>query len=248
MQVTLKKINNESVPKIKIPEPVENILGGNIFSLQHCNILNCGRTGSGKSTIIAKILKACCDKNTKVIIFSRSHNNDKIYEEIKRDLKSRDITFEAHDSIYDDDGQNMIDKWVKEANNTREEDKPIKIKHIDRKTGECELLDLPEKKKQKSPELFIIFDDITGEIKDPAVKSLCNMSRHFRSKIMLTCHALNDIQPDTKLQCDYLLIIGNHPIHLLEKIHKESALNCNFDRSEERRVGKECRSRWSPYH
>ena len=22
----------------------------------------------------------------------------------------------------------------------------------------------------------------------------------------------------------------------------------NFDRSEERRVGKECRSRWSPYH
>ena len=23
---------------------------------------------------------------------------------------------------------------------------------------------------------------------------------------------------------------------------------CNFDRSEERRVGKECRSRWSPYH
>src|SRR2546430_7324481 len=23
---------------------------------------------------------------------------------------------------------------------------------------------------------------------------------------------------------------------------------CHFDRSEERRVGKECRSRWSPYH
>ena len=23
---------------------------------------------------------------------------------------------------------------------------------------------------------------------------------------------------------------------------------CGFDRSEERRVGKECRSRWSPYH
>ena len=24
--------------------------------------------------------------------------------------------------------------------------------------------------------------------------------------------------------------------------------NCQIDRSEERRVGKECRSRWSPYH
>src|SRR2546427_10480501 len=26
------------------------------------------------------------------------------------------------------------------------------------------------------------------------------------------------------------------------------ALQAGFDRSEERRVGKECRSRWSPYH
>src|SRR3712207_6416070 len=25
-------------------------------------------------------------------------------------------------------------------------------------------------------------------------------------------------------------------------------LNCSIERSEERRVGKECRSRWSPYH
>ena len=27
-----------------------------------------------------------------------------------------------------------------------------------------------------------------------------------------------------------------------------NALNISADRSEERRVGKECRSRWSPYH
>ena len=28
----------------------------------------------------------------------------------------------------------------------------------------------------------------------------------------------------------------------------ESELGCKLFRSEERRVGKECRSRWSPYH
>ena len=27
-----------------------------------------------------------------------------------------------------------------------------------------------------------------------------------------------------------------------------AGLKAKFDRSEERRVGKECRSRWSPYH
>ena len=30
--------------------------------------------------------------------------------------------------------------------------------------------------------------------------------------------------------------------------HKEDLKTTSFDRSEERRVGKECRSRWSPYH
>ena len=36
--------------------------------------------------------------------------------------------------------------------------------------------------------------------------------------------------------------------HDLIKRYREMALHPEVDRSEERRVGKECRSRWSPYH
>ena len=34
----------------------------------------------------------------------------------------------------------------------------------------------------------------------------------------------------------------------LEELCKDVRVLHNADRSEERRVGKECRSRWSPYH
>ena len=34
----------------------------------------------------------------------------------------------------------------------------------------------------------------------------------------------------------------------VEKREMEDQILDNMDRSEERRVGKECRSRWSPYH
>ena len=34
----------------------------------------------------------------------------------------------------------------------------------------------------------------------------------------------------------------------LEKQLSDPDIISNVDRSEERRVGKECRSRWSPYH
>ena len=42
------------------------------------------------------------------------------------------------------------------------------------------------------------------------------------------------------------LLLDAHSGDLLAKL--EFALPCAHRRSEERRVGKECRSRWSPYH
>ena len=35
---------------------------------------------------------------------------------------------------------------------------------------------------------------------------------------------------------------------IIEHWNWKGPLGCGFPRSEERRVGKECRSRWSPYH
>ena len=55
----------------------------------------------------------------------------------------------------------------------------------------------------------------------------------------------------------FLLLYITLPINAQDKtnelsgfiIHKqENGSNGSLDRSEERRVGKECRSRWSPYH
>ena len=48
------------------------------------------------------------------------------------------------------------------------------------------------------------------------------------------------------LICGSGLSQNNENVNMLQKCIKES--NCYVVRSEERRVGKECRSRWSPYH
>ena len=46
-----------------------------------------------------------------------------------------------------------------------------------------------------------------------------------------------------------LLLFKNDRKALIERINDVyTAINTQVPRSEERRVGKECRSRWSPYH
>ena len=58
-----------------------------------------------------------------------------------------------------------------------------------------------------------------------------------------------------KLRRCQILLVGLVALALCPLVQYGSQLiveaeyrNPNYDRSEERRVGKECRSRWSPYH
>src|SRR5438067_13415713 len=46
----------------------------------------------------------------------------------------------------------------------------------------------------------------------------------------------------------FSISIGHSVIGQLVRKRQESPLTASVSRSEERRVGKECRSRWSPYH
>ena len=69
---------------------------------------------------------------------------------------------------------------------------------------------------------------------------------------IVTCNCSNDLQIDLN---DPLCICEKDKIQiclmLYERTFNSWNPECNTkltDRSEERRVGKECRSRWSPYH
>ena len=47
---------------------------------------------------------------------------------------------------------------------------------------------------------------------------------------------------------DGLLPFAQYEKEQAPNVLHDSTSDPNYDRSEERRVGKECRSRWSPYH
>ena len=62
--------------------------------------------------------------------------------------------------------------------------------------------------------------------------------------ILKTCQGLV-----MNCHCKVLIldVLGEHRVFLVNDVHLKTR-ECRYNRSEERRVGKECRSRWSPYH
>src|SRR5687768_18033098 len=65
-------------------------------------------------------------------------------------------------------------------------------------------------------------------------------------------HPLRDGEPNRRAPAESrFLVVWNNTAslnHISRGRERGSAVGTNFERSEERRVGKECRSRWSPYH
>src|ERR1035438_303980 len=78
-------------------------------------------------------------------------------------------------------------------------------------------------------------------------EALANLEHYYDIEITYTSNAIegNTLSPvETTLVIDKGITISGKPL----KDHLEALDHYDAMRSEERRVGKECRSRWSPYH
>ena len=68
-------------------------------------------------------------------------------------------------------------------------------------------------------------------------------------------HVILALEPSKAVKLMLITLVDNLGLTVMaEGVENEKQLeflrqkHCDDDRSEERRVGKECRSRWSPYH
>ena len=85
--------------------------------------------------------------------------------------------------------------------------------------------------------IFVIKDKELG-LRDAEFQYVRRMAQFFKSWIK------TKFSLDFDIQCDEMI---TKPRIILQRLDTHSILK-DHTRSEERRVGKECRSRWSPYH
>jgi len=86
-----------------------------------------------------------------------------------------------------------------------------------------------KKEKYMYPEYIIVLDDISTELKNPALVSLLKKSRHNKLQIIISSQYYHDLLPASRMQLDYILLWKNMNDEKLKIVHADSNLPIDED-------------------
>lgn len=235
------KLNNVSVKPIvdANPSDITKIKGYSLIPSNYWTLFICSKKKSGKTSLINEIVKKCTDKRTVFWIFCSTYKIDSSWIEIIKMLEERGNQVNTFDTIQEGK-ENILDSIVDGLS----EETPEKPTTDDKQIGEGSVIKKPnfnifggatqvkEKKeyvpkKSASKNLFI-FDDISSQLKNPAVARLLKQHRHSGSSVIISSQYLHDIRPESTLQIDYFFAFRSFSEEKLLFIHKVLDLSIDF--------------------
>jgi len=229
--VRIQKINNIVVKPVRGMGEVDHrpVKGESLFSEIYANIFLCAKKKSGKTSVIAKIIKECTTSETKVIVFSSTFNKDDIWRSIEKFCDLRRIDFLGMTSLVED-GVDQLDSLVKDLERAKRPETEKKLAGHGHLLWEDEEEDeKPKKLKYRAPEFLIVLDDLSTELKSKSLTALLKKNRHFRMKIVISSQYWNDLLPESRKQLDYILVFKAIPENKLEEIYHDADLSIPFE-------------------
>ena len=248
----LAKINDETVKPIKPVRPVDTrpVLGAKLFAECNASIFICASRGSGKTSVVGKIMKDCAGKDTKIVVFCANLDKDKSWIALQEHFDNNGYDFLGYTSITDpESGDNMLQvlnseiqelakeerQRLAEADSADAADSKSAVKSLMEKMfGSAGPDDDSEHKKKKrsktrAPEYLIVFDDLSDEIKNSReVAKLLKNGRHF-AKVIISSQYLKDLRPEARTNIDYFILFGGLDKKTLEEIHRNAKMSADFE-------------------
>jgi hypothetical protein len=237
-------IKESKISNIGDIKPIVNAVGndpskikfGNVFADPYATTFLTAKRKSGKTSVLAEILKKQGGRNTCYWIFCPTHEVDSSWIEILKNLREKNNVVNVFESIMD--GKvNQLDKIINSLVHVEKEDeeqpKPKVKKLIKDYDEEEDEVKKPKKEKKIAPEHIFVFDDISHELKNPAIYKLLKNGRHIKSAVYISFQYPNDVQPQGWKNCSYALCFKSFSDDKLEHIHKHMDLTIPFEKFKE---------------
>ena len=228
-----KQLNAIEIKPVKVPkQKKKDILGYDMFPVQYSNIFITARKNSGKSNLVYRIVENCTNRYTKVLIFAATVNKDPVYKKLIKMLSKRNIdTVASTDFMVD--GIDLLAEFM--GNNT--ESQPGDNRTDNSRPAPPLGPDLfpepppPRKSNKKAiePNYLVILDDLGTECRHPSVTQLLKTNRHYHAKVIVSSQQVTDLDPASRRQLDYMLLLGGIPRDKLTLIYNSGDFNITLD-------------------
>ena len=229
--IRTRKINKVKITPIKLPQyDKKDIRGSEFFPELYGNTFIVAKKKSGKTTVIANVLKKCAGRDTKIIIFSATVNKDATFKHIQDYFEKKGNTVISYTSIRDGkvDQLDEILEVLRVPDEEEEEESEEKFDFII--TGETKE---KERKKRKekliAPEIIFVLDDLSKELRYASVATLLKSNRHYKCKVIMSSQYLLDLDPQSIRQLDYILVFAGQTQDKLLRIYEGADLSIPFE-------------------
>ena len=228
--ITIKPLVNANVLD------VSKVKGGKLFPECFNVTYLCARRKSGKTSVVAEILKKTSDKKTIFWIFCPTSRVDDSWKTLIEILESRGNEVNVFDSMMEGK-TNLLEEIItdlsvgeEEPSKKNEEPKPPTHAKILFELPEAEKKKYEYKPKKLAPKHIFVFDDISQELKNPALVALTKKSRHLKASVYISSQYVNDCAPQVLKQLSYFICFRSMTRDKLEHIHKMLDLSVDLEK------------------
>lgn len=227
-----KKINNIQIKPLVLTNNIDpqKIKGSKLIPFLYTTVFLCAKRKSGKTSVLAELLQKTSDKKTTFWIFCPTHRVDTSWIQILKILKDKGNIVNVFDSIIDGKS-NVLDEIMAELSigEEEEDEKKPKVKSLLKFDNDEEKEKKEYKPKKLAPEHIFCFDDISHELKNPAIATLLKKSRHFKSSVYVSFQYPMDLTPACWKQAEVVLAFKSFSRDKLEHIHKHLDLSLELE-------------------
>lgn len=233
----LKKINNVRVGAVRLDKSVQlKPKCHKLFDLCYCNVFICAKKKSGKTCLIAKILKESAGKNTKLVFIVPTLHKDETYSKIVKSFRKKGNPIQTFTSLMDGK-DSVIDQVLQDEDEESESESSESESEVETQNsidfGDAELLEKasrkPRKPKYLTPKIIFIVDDCGSQLRHKSVGQLMKKHRHYQSMCIFSSQWTNDLDPQSQKQLDYWLGFKGHSQKKMIDTHSNLDLSTSFE-------------------
>jgi hypothetical protein len=218
----------------KKEEDKRPIRGQNILHELYANVYLCAKKKSGKTSTIYQIIKHCAGRDTVIIAFVSTLNNDDGWIGIRDYCKAHKITFIGYTSLREDGVDELsalMDHLQQKAAIDQLPPAPLPPPCARYNFGETKDTTSAPKRKTpyRAPDYMLIFDDLSDELKSASITNMLKRNRHYHFKSIISSQWLNDLPPGSLRMMDVLCLYRGHSIEKLTDIYKKARLGIPLD-------------------